>query len=583
MQEQQNVHVKLTIMTYLQPYLHLFKKFALHRKSLMLAFVSMLVVAIAVASLPILVKFFLESTFLQKDVSHIQITSLAIVMLFIVRGIASYASIHLLNKISSLLGDDLRKKIFDKLLSLPVNYYSQLTKYDIDKLIAQTNQASQNLIKIITTFAQEGLIIIGLMTSILYLNQEFTFLLLFLSPLVIMINQMTQDHTNKSDQKNWPATAKLATHLLQTLRNYREIRVNGGQNLENLRLSKIAEGIYHTERKQSLIKATIIPLGEAATAIILVAAFYFIAQQTLNNAVGVDTVGALITAVLLLIQPIQRITHLPQQMQHELASVQTVLSFLNQASEQDTGTQYIEYVCGKIVFENVRFCAHSLTKPVLDHIDFIIKPGEAIVFTGYIAAEKNALIDLLLRLQHPIRGRILLDDHALTDIALNNLHANIAIITKDSVLLDENVAGNIAYGAMRCANEARITTAAQTSHAAEFIREMPEGLQTKIDEKNVIITKKQCQQISIARALLRKPPILILDEITDDPDSSSLFPILEDLIKNRTTLIFAQHIPQLMKIDRIIRLENGCITNNLKNIQHLAQHPVHNTYSLPQD
>lgn len=526
----------------------------------MLTLVAMLVVATAVASLPVLVKFLLNGTFLQKDVSHIQITSLAIIMLFIVRGIASYARIYLLNKVSSLLSVDLHRKIFDKLLALPVNYYSQLSKYDIDKLIAQTNQASRNLVKIFATFVQECLIIIGLMISILYLNLEFTFLLLFISPLVIMISQMTLDHINKSEQKNFPETDNLVTQLLQTLKNYREIRVNGGQNLENQRLSKAAETIYQTEIKQTLIKATIIPLGEAATAIILVTAFYFIAQQTLNNAFGVDTVGALTAAVLLLIQPIQRIAHLPQQMQHEQANVETVLSFLDQASEQDTGTQYIDQVCGKIAFEKVRFCARALTKPVLNHIDLIIKPGEAVVFTGYITAEKNALIDLILRLQQPIQGRILLDDRALADIQLNNLHANIAIITKDSVLLDENVAGNIAYGAMRCANEAKITAVAHTSHATEFIREMPEGLQTKIDEKNAIITKKQCHQISIARALLKKPPILILDEITDDPDSSSLLPILEDLIKNRTTLIFAQHIPQLMKIDRIVVLKNGCIT-----------------------
>ena len=125
---------------------------------------------------------------------------------------------------------------------------------------------------------------------------------------------------------------------------------------------------------------------------------------------------------------------------------------------------------------------------------------------------------------------------------------------------------------MRCANEAKITAAAQASHAMEFIREMPEGLQTRIGEEGIKISKKQCQQIAIARALLKDSPILILDGIpaTDEPDSGHLLSTLEKLIQNRTTLIFNPHIPNLKKIDRIVVLENGCIIENLTNTRHSA-------------
>jgi subfamily B ATP-binding cassette protein MsbA len=166
----------------------------------------------------------------------------------------------------------------------------------------------------------------------------------------------------------------------------------------------------------------------------------------------------------------------------------------------------------------------------------------------------------------------LLDDYLLTDISINNLHANIAIVTKDSVLLDEKVAGNIAYGAMKCANEAKITTAAQISHAMEFIREMPEGLQTDINKEGKKITTKQRQQMAIARALLKDSPILILDEMPEVGESGpdNMFEVLEKLMQNRTTLIFNRHIPHLNKIDRIIVLENGCIIENLTNPKDLA-------------
>ncbi len=555
-----------------QPYFRFLSRLVTHWKLLSLALLAMLVIAATLASLPILIKLLLDSTFLQKDLSRIQVTSLAIIMLFIVRGIASYVSIYSISKASSQLGIDLRMDIFNKLLTLPVSYYLHLNSDDVGMLISRTNQITHNIAHNINILTQNCLTIISLIICIIYLSHEFSLLLLLVSPLVILIIQMTHDHLSKFNPENSLAADSLVQHLLQSIKHYREIRLNGGQDYENQRLGKTAAAIYRAEMQQASVRAAIIPIGEVMIAMILVAVFYFISQQTLGNALNLDTVGALITAALLLINPIQRITSLPKQLQHDQKNIETILLFLDQVSEQDTGTQSIEHICGKLAFEQVRFYNHTLTKPILNHINLIIKPGEIIVFTGYTEAEKHAFIDLILRLQQPTSGRILLDDHLLTDIPINNLHASIAIVTEESVLLDEKVAGNIAYGAMRCANEAKITAAAQISHAMKFIREMSEGLQTRIDGEGEKITKKQCQQIAIARALLKNSPILILDEmpVADEPDSGNVLSVLEKLMQNRTILIFNQHIPRLKKIDRIVVLENGCITENLTNTRHFS-------------
>lgn len=552
-----------------QPYFRLLGRLAPHWGPLVLALFAMLVIATMLAFLPILIQQLLDSTFLQRDSSRIQITSLALMMLFIVRGIASYVSIFSVNKACSQLGIDLRMDIFNTLLTLPVSYYSHLDHHDIDRLISRINRITHSIARNITILTQDCLTIIGLIICILYLHQEFSLLLLFIAPLLILIIQMTHDYLSTFNQKNSSASDSLVQHLLQSIKQYREIRLHGGQNHENERLGKTAEAIYQAEIQQASIRAAAIPIGEVIATMILVAVFYFISQQTLNNALSLDTVGALIAAVLLLINPIQRVADLPKQLQHDQKNIETVLSFIHQASAQDTGTQSIAHVHGKLTFEHVRFGNDALTKPILNHINFTIKPGEIIVFTGYTADEKNAFIDLILCLQQPASGRILLDDHPLSDIQLNNLHAHIAMVTKDSALLDEKVAGNIAYGTMRCANEAKITAAAQASHAMEFIREMSEGLQTSIGEAGTKITQQQCRQIAIARALLKNSPILILDEIpaTDEPDSGNLLSVLEKLMQNRTTLIFNQQIPHLKKIDRIVVLENGCITENLTNIR----------------
>lgn len=496
-----------------------------------------------------------------------QTAVLAMIALFIIRGIASYLSIFTVNKATGKLGIDLRLDFFNKLLTLPVSQYSHLNKNnEINTLISNIHQITQTTPRYITIITQDSLAIIGLIICTLYLNQEFSLLLLLVTSFVVLVTQMTHSHLNRPDQESLLASKNLIQHLSQSIAHHRKIRIDGGQMYESQRLGKISETIYHAEMQQAIVKAIAVPAGQIITALILTAVIYMVALQVITGALNLHEVGALISVVLLLILPIQRIAGLPKQLAHDQKIIETIFSFLDQASEHDTGIISIPHVSGKFVFEQVRFCSDIHATPILNHINFTIKPGEVTVFTGYTAEEKNALINLILHLQQPASGRILLDDHPLADIQLNNLHANIAMLTEDDYLLDEKIAGNIAYGTMRCANEAKITTAAHASHAMEFIRHMPEGLQTQIGKTDTTINKQQFRQLAIARALVKNAPILILDEIPTHEESNpgNLLSALEKLMQNRTTLIFNQHIPQLKKIDRIVVLENGCITESLK-------------------
>lgn len=549
-------------------FLRLLRRLVPHWKLLLLALFAMLVMAAALASLPILIKQILESTFIDKDPSLMQTAVLAMIALFIIRGIAGYLGIYTINKAAGILGIDLRLDFFNKLLTLPVSHYSRLNKNnEINMLISGTNQITQTIPRYITIITQDSLTIIGLSICTLYLNQEFSLLLLMVAAFVILITQMMHSHLNRPDQKSLLATKNLIQHLSQSIAHHRKIRLDGGQMYESQRLGKISETIYQAEMQQAIVSALITPASQIITALILTAVTYMIALQAIDDTLNVHEIGALISVVLLLIMPINRIAGIPRQLAHDQKIIETIFSFLDQASEQDTGIISIPHVSGKLVFEQVRFCSDAQAMPILNHINFTVKPGEVIVFTGYTKREKDTLINLILHLQQPTSGRILLDDHPLADIQLNNLHTNIAMVAEDDYLLDEKIAGNIAYGAMRCANEAKITTAAHASHAIEFIRHMPEGLQTRIGKESTTINKQQLHLLAIARALVKNTPILILDEIPtaqEESNSENLLPALEKLMQNRTTLIFNQHIPQLKKVDRIVVLENGCITESLK-------------------
>jgi len=549
-------------------FLRLFRRLVPYWKLLLLALFAMLVMAAAIALLPILIKQILENTFIHKDQSLIQTALLAMIALFIVRGIAGYISTYTANKASGKLGIDLRMDVCNKLLTLPVSHYSHLNKNnEIDTLISNINRITQSTSRHITAVMQDSLTIIGLITCTLYLNQEFSLLLILVTLLVVLIIQIAHSHSNRPDQKSLLASRTLMQHLSQSIAHYRKIRLDGGQMYESQRLNKISQTIYHAEIQQAIVRAMVISASQIITAMVLIAVIYMIALQAINDALNLHEVGALISVVLLLIVPIQRIACILKQLEHDQKIIETIFSFLDQASEQDTGVVSIPHASGKLVFEQVRFCSDTQATPILNHINFTVKPCEVIVFTGYTTREKDALINLILHLQQPTNGRILLDDHPLADIQLKSLHTNIAMVSGDDYLLDERVAGNIAYGTIRCANEAKITTAAHASHAMEFIRHMPEGLQTQIGKEGTTLNKQQFQQLAIARALVKNAPILILDEIPTTQEESNfrdLLSVLEELMKNRTTLIFNQYIPQLKKIDRIFVLENGCITESLK-------------------
>ncbi|PTQ86517.1 ABC transporter transmembrane domain-containing protein [Nitrosomonas ureae] len=558
-------------MTLPQLYLRLLKKLAPYGRPLLYILFAMLILAASMAYLPLLIEKMLASIFVLKDLSLVQQVSLTIIALFVVRWIFGYISIYYISTISGKLGTDLRMDFFHRLVSLPVNYYAYLNHNNqIDTLVSHISRITQTTVRHIAQLVQDCLSIMGLLICALYLNQEFSLLLLLVTPFIILVHEMIRSYFSKTDQHNLLTLRDLIGHITQSVKHYRKIRLDGGQADESQRLGRISETLFHTEMQSAKIVAMAIPTSQLITALMLIAVTYIMALQATNNTLSLSEAGALIAIALLLIFPLRRIASIPRELEHDRKMIEATFSFLDLAPEQDTGTLSIQQIRGKLVFEQIRLNDSIQTKPILSHINLTIKPSEVIVMKGYTETEKNVLIDLILRLRQPSNGRILLDEYSLDKITINQIYRNISLVSTDPFLLDERIAGNIAYGAMRCANEAKITAAAHASHAMEFIRRMPEGLQTQINNDGNEISKKQLIQLAIARAFLKNAPLLILDEVfaTQEPDSAELLSALEKLIQNRTTLIFNQQVPQLKKIDRIVVLENGCITENLKTMDH---------------
>jgi subfamily B ATP-binding cassette protein MsbA len=302
---------------------------------------------------------------------------------------------------------------------------------------------------------------------------------------------------------------------------------------------------------------------------------------TLQSKSDETTVGgflSFITAMLMLTAPLKRLIGVSEYMQRGLAAAESVFNLLDTEGEEDTGKTVIDRASGQIGFEHVSLSYHNDDKLALRDICLEIPAGQAVALVGASGGGKSTLANLVPRFYLPSNGRITLDGHDLADLTLSSLRANIALVSQEVVLFNDTVAANIAYGQMRVVPEAEIIAAAQAAHAMEFIRDMPQGLNTLVGERGVKLSGGQRQRIAIARAILKDAPVLILDEATSALDSESerhVQAALETLMQGRTSLVIAHRLSTIEKADRIVVLQKSEIVETGTHHELLAMKGVY--------
>jgi subfamily B ATP-binding cassette protein MsbA len=270
-----------------------------------------------------------------------------------------------------------------------------------------------------------------------------------------------------------------------------------------------------------------------------------------------------LSALLLIFQPMKRLTGVNQSLQRGLAAAENVFRLMDEQSESDTGTREIQRAGGTVEFRNVGFSYAGSPRPAVEGISFTIAAGETVALVGGSGAGKTTLANLLPRFYSPDSGQILLDGVDIATLKLASLRANIALVSQDIVLFNDTVAANIAYGRLAGTSETEIIRAAEAAHAMQFISEMSDGLATAIGENGVRLSGGQRQRLAIARAFLKNAPVLILDEATSALDSESerhVQEALDILMKGRTTLVIAHRLSTIERADRIVVLEAGRVT-----------------------
>jgi subfamily B ATP-binding cassette protein MsbA len=545
-------------------YLRLLGYVTPHWRVFLLSIVSMVVVAATEPAFAALLKPMLDGSFVNKDETTMKLIPLLLIALFTLRGVFTFTGAYTISWVANKLVMDLRNEMFRKLVNLPTSYYNRTPSGGVIANVAfNVSQVTDAGTSVITVLVRDSLTIAGLLGWVFYLNWKLSLVAVVITPIIILIVRSFSRRL-RAMSRNAQRSMGDITHVLEeTLKGHKVIKIFGGQEYEERRFNSAINQVRRFNMKQTIASAANVPLVQLVAAVALATIIYVATLQSAASQTSVGGFVSFITAMLMLLAPLKRLTGVNESLQRGLAAAEVVFELIDEKPEEDHGTMGLGRAEGKLELRNVTFgYSPELLQTALNDITLSIAPGETVALVGSSGSGKTTLVNLIPRFFHPASGQIFLDGHDIEQIRLQDLRENIAFVSQDVVLFNDTVAANIAYGRREKVTEQEIIAAAEAANAMEFIRELPEGLQTLAGENGVRLSGGQRQRIAIARALLKNAPILILDEATSALDTQSeryVQAALDTLMKNRTTLVIAHRLSTIENADRIVVLQKGRI------------------------
>ncbi|WP_447984350.1 lipid A export permease/ATP-binding protein MsbA [Nitrospira sp. Nam74] len=548
----------------MKSFLRLLEFFKPYKVRLIAAFIFSGMVAGLTGAYAWLVRPVLDGIFINKDTFLLNVLPIAILVVAVLKAAFSYGQNYLMNYVGNQVVTDIRERLFLQLMRLPVRFHDANTSGRlVSRVINDVSLMANAVVGVLKDLFQQGLTFLAMFVVIFYQNWKLAAVSLFVIPISSYTMVRMGQRLRKLATRGQERMGDMASTLQETLAGIRIVKAFGREDAEGKRFRHSNEAFLRMTMKaiqvSSLGNSHMEVIGVVGVAVIIWYGGYLVIQ-------GAMTPGAFfsfLTAMFMAYTPIRRLSSANNTVQQALSAAERVFDVLDLENERsrDLGLKELMPMSRSLEFRGVTFQYESSEAPALMGIDLSVSAGEVVALVGSSGSGKTTLVSLVPRFYEPSGGSLVIDGHDIRDYTLQSLRRQIGIVSQSTVLFDETIKYNIAYGRMD-APEKEVIEAAKAAYAHDFIQRLPNGYDTLIGENGVKLSGGERQRLAIARAILRDAPILILDEATSALDSESERIVqlaLTNLMKNRTTLVIAHRLSTIQNADRIVVLDRGRI------------------------
>ncbi len=539
-----------------------------------IAVVGMAATAVIEAGLVSLLQPLTDEVLVAENLETAKWIPFAFMAVFVLRGISGYATEASLGWIGRRVISDLRRQVFNKFLTLPIKFFdAQAAGPLLSRMTYNVEMVAESVTSVVTIAVRDTLTVIAAICVMIYFSPTLTIFVAILFPVVALLVRLLGVAFRRYSGRIQDSVGEVTQVTDEVIRGNSVVKAFGGFDYERKRMEDVDE----LNRSQNMKLIRVRSMGVAITQVVfgfgIAMVIYVAGRQSLDNSLSAGEFIAFFSAMMLMLQPVRRITNVNATLQRGVAGADSLFGVMDELDEDDSGSVEIERVRGDVRFENVSFSYGEENAVVIDDVSVSIGAGETLAIVGHSGSGKSTLVSLLPRFYEIDTGDIQIDGVSIRDLSLSSLRSNISLVSQDVVLFNDSIRNNLTYGQLGSHSEDELMQAAEAAHVLDFVNELPHGFDTMVGDRGVLLSGGQRQRIAIGRALLKNAPLLVLDEATSALDTKSerrIQDALNALMDNRTTLVIAHRLSTVEKADRIIVMDAGRIIESGTHAELLA-------------
>ena len=527
-----------------------------------IALFAMIGTALIEMTMVALIEPLMDEALVAKNIEATRWLPIAFVAVFLLRGITGFATEASLGWIGRGVISSLRREVFEKFLNLPVKFFEKNSNGRIlSKMTYNVEMISESVTNVVTILIRDILTVIAAIGLMIYQSPRLFISVVVIFPVITVLINFLGKVFRRYSERIQDSVGEVTQVTQEVLSGQRIVKIFDGYDYEMNKINEVDE----KNRLQNIKLIRSRSLGVAITQVVfgigVAAVIYFAGNESINGNLSPGSFMSFFGAMMLMLQPIRRITNVNAVLQRGIAASESLFSVLDEPAEKDQGTVENGSSKGTLEFKKVTFSYDDkANKNVISGISFTAKKGQSVAIVGHSGSGKSTLINLLPRFYDYQHGEILIDEISIKDFKIKNLREKISIVNQDIILFNDTILNNLTYGELKQKTDIEIQAAIELAKIDQFTSEFPKGLDTIVGDRGAMLSGGQKQRIAIGRAILKNSPFLLLDEATSSLDTKSESQIqeaLKELMKNRTTLVVAHRLSTIENADLILVLHNG--------------------------